>query len=191
MELPKPFNKPDSQLAKNKLGRLLSNWNRDKTRSGNDFIEIANNEMRYYESSLSKNYEFSSHGLEVHNVFKNSNTIDFSPEYVVDILELPESERFKFKINSVKNLIRGLNELIKFIKSNPNTLLGKVTSFEGSTNEFMANLVANRLNIQSKKAYSPRYKTDLYHIKFKIEDIIQALDRLRAKNPKLAKELDL
>jgi hypothetical protein len=191
MELPKPFNKQDSQLAKNKLGRLLSNWNRDKTRSGNDFIEIANNEMRYYESSLSKNYEFSSHGLEVHNVFKNSNTIDFSPEYVVDILELPESERLKFKINSVKNLIRGLNELIKFIKSNPNTLLGKVTSFEGSTNEYMANLVANRLNIQSKKTYSPRYKTDLYHIKFKIEDITQALDRLRAKNPKLAKELDL
>jgi hypothetical protein len=191
MELPKPFYRPDSQLAKSKLRRLLSNWNRDKTISGNSFVEIANNEMRYNEDSFSEIYEFSSNGLEVHNVFKNSNTIDFTPEYVVDILELPESERLKFKINSIKSLIKGLNELIKFIKSNPNTLLGKVTSFEGYTNEFMANLIANRLNIHSKKAYSSRYKTELYHIKFKIEDLIQGLDRIRSKNPKLAKELDL
>jgi hypothetical protein len=184
-----PANNLDSQLSTQNKD-YLSTFDKIEEIEKEKII-ITKDGMEYYEYPSEKKFRFESKGVTVFSI-KDEDWADihFLPNYISNILEIPQSQRIKFKIDSVKMLIKGLDELVSFIHSNPKTLLGKVSLFKGATNEFMAIFVKKRLNINVTKVIDDFHR-EVYLVQFTLDQLEEALNKVKESYPHVAESLGI
>jgi len=174
------------------IEELIRNNVREMLQKEKEKVSINTENFRYYEYPSTGEFRFSSHDLFVENssdeADKNGGVayIHYLPDNVMDLSQVPESERNIFKIKSVKNFIVGLKELLNFIQDNPNTILGKVKIFKGETNILMANFFKNKLLIDYHKIENEK---DLYLLIFHLEQLIEGMENIKARYPNVSRNI--
>ena len=172
------------------IEELIRNNVRKMLQKEKEKVSINTENFRYYEYPSTGEFRFSSHDLFIENTNDDAENIEgtayihYLPNNVMDLSQVPESERNRFKLESIKNFIIGLKELLNFIQNNPNTILGKVKIFKGETNLLMANFFKNKLLIDYHKIENEK---ELYLLIFHLEQLILGMENIKTRYPNIAK----
>ena len=151
--------------------------------------EINSPRMHYYEFANKNRYRFQAYDVIVENseIGEEVADVNYLPQGVAHIDEVPKSQQYRFKVESVQNMLRGFEALVKFIRENPNTRLGKIEIFHGETNEIMAKFLQKNLGIEYLKSDT---EYDLYTVVFHLEELIAGIKNFRENHPRVAEMID-
>jgi len=154
-----------------------------------EFIEINGPDFIYREHPDRHEFKLQTYDLHIEASEMGEDTADFNflPRGVIHSREIPKSEHYRFKSDSIKSFILGSEALIRFIQEHPNTKLGKVNKFYGETNEEMANFLKKKLGIESKMVEG---ESGLYLVVFYLDDLVKGIEKFRREHTKISNIID-
>jgi hypothetical protein len=178
------LNRSDEEL-RDRIRDLIALANSQRS----ELREIVGQDFIYREHPRRQEFKLQTYDLHIEHSERGEDTADFNflPRGVIHSREIPKSEHFRFKSESISSFILGCESLIKFLKEHPDTRLGKISKFYGETNSEMANFLKKRLNLESIKVEG---ESDLYLIVFYLEDLVKGLAKFRSEHPQVATVID-